>query len=153
MPFSSSKSQNYSFKTKEFHLPSNHYIKHDKTCKDLEYLNVQAELSAKLRAELSAMYGPSCPRAELSTGRVVPVRESATVRMLPICKRGFYNAVFSQVKCRSTRFYSLTSLGTNEQWKEDLRSELVSFLREQNRIKFGALRGTSQFIIQVKKDV
>ena len=101
------------------------------------------------------MYGPSCPlRAELSTGRAVhgpscprPGIPMATVRMLPIWKRGFYNAVFSQVKCRSTRFYSLTSLGTNEQWKEDLRSELVSFLREQNRIKFGALRGTSQFII------
>ena len=50
-------------------------MKHDKKCK--EYLNVQAELSATVRAELSAMYRPSCPlRAELSTGRVV--RETST---------------------------------------------------------------------------
>ena len=37
-------------------------------------------LSSPLRAEVSAMYGPSCPlRAELSTGRVV--RESGDIFM------------------------------------------------------------------------
>ena len=61
--------------------------------------------------------------------------------MLPIYERGVYNAVFSQVKCRSTRFYSLYRNG-----KKTSESELVSFAsqREQMRIKFGALRGMSQ---------
>ena len=64
-------------------------------------------------------------------------------RMLPIWKRGVYNAVFHQVKCRHNRFYSSTSLGANEQWKEDLRSELDSHYRKQ--FILATLRGSSEF--------
>ena len=90
-------------------------------------------------------------------GRTHPCEAKVEIEVpmnIMMMKRGVYNAVSFQAKCRSTRFYSSSSLGANERWKEDLRSELDSFQYhyqyQSEHYMFGTLMSTStQFIIYI----